>query len=207
MSENARLKLFDAICDLVLERGYGGTSVDAICERANVSKGSFFHHFPSKEAAACETLDHWMTAMVERARASGFMEQASAVDRLLTYLNLMASLLESPTSPKGCLLGTLALELSDTHPQVRERAAHYFEQWSGMLESLIADALAANDGCPKPRALADYFIASLEGSILLARTRQEPSLVRKSVHHFRDYVLGMIPGAGPSELSVEREDS
>jgi AcrR family transcriptional regulator len=43
-------KLLDATTRTLIERGYSGASVQAICERAEVSQGGLFRHFPTREA-------------------------------------------------------------------------------------------------------------------------------------------------------------
>ncbi|MCC9603677.1 TetR/AcrR family transcriptional regulator [Stieleria sp. JC731] len=181
-----------AVRDLILERGYGGTSVDAICTRAEVSKGSFFHHFKSKEDAACATLDEWMNMMRDRSIKSGYMDQPTAKQKLVGYLNFFATVVESSDSPNGCFLGVLALELSDTHPQVRERAAAYFDAWNESIATLINDAFV-NTNATHAKSLADLCIASLEGALLLAKARKDPSIVRDCVHHTRDYIVSLLP--------------
>ena len=44
-----RERILDAAQGLVLERGFAGTSIDAVLDEASVTKGAFFHHFPSKD--------------------------------------------------------------------------------------------------------------------------------------------------------------
>ena len=54
---DAKEKLMSAARDLIWERSYGATSVDEICAKADVRKGSFYHFFKSKsdlEIAALE---------------------------------------------------------------------------------------------------------------------------------------------------------
>ncbi|OYP38847.1 TetR/AcrR family transcriptional regulator [Rhodopirellula sp. MGV] len=194
MVESARENLISAVCQLILERGYGGTSVGAICDRASVSKGSFFHHFQSKQDAACSSLDHWMTAVQERARQSGFADQPDPRERLMTYLDFMAALPDSGGAPHGCLLGALALELSETHPDVRDKASGYFQVWSDGVSRLIGDAMPDRDDT-FVSSLANHFIASLEGAILLAKARRDPSLIPQCVNHFRGYVESLMQPA------------
>lgn len=47
--ERVRRQLYRAALELFPERGYDGTSVQEICDRADVAKGTFFNYFPSKE--------------------------------------------------------------------------------------------------------------------------------------------------------------
>ena len=191
MAENAREKLIAAIRDLILQRGYGGTSVDAICESAGVSKGSFFHHFRSKEDAANAALDDWVEMMSNASRRSGYEEEPDPLKRVLLYLDWAAGAADVSEGPKGCLLGTLALELSDTHPDVRQKAAAHFERWASGIAALIQAALGDDDPT-RAHGLANHFIASIEGSLLLAKAKQDPSIVRANVDHFRRYLQQLV---------------
>jgi len=55
----SRQKFIDAATALIREKGYAGTSVDDICARAGLRKGSFFHHFKSKEELLLAAIEHW----------------------------------------------------------------------------------------------------------------------------------------------------
>src|SRR6185436_12318602 len=47
-TSDAKDKLLRVAFELIWGNSYGGVSVDQICERARVNKGSFYHFFPSK---------------------------------------------------------------------------------------------------------------------------------------------------------------
>src|SRR5215471_5713204 len=58
-SGGARSKLLEAATSIVRKKGYAATSVDELCASAGVTKGAFFHHFPSKDSLAVAALHHW----------------------------------------------------------------------------------------------------------------------------------------------------
>jgi DNA-binding transcriptional regulator YbjK len=61
----SRKKLLDAALYVIRAKGYEATTVDDICAAAELSKGSFFHHFKSKEDLALAAAEHfqpWPTA-------------------------------------------------------------------------------------------------------------------------------------------------
>ena len=61
-----RSQLLDAAQVCFAEKGYDATGVADICRRAGVSKGAFYHHFPSKQALFLELLNHWLAALDAR---------------------------------------------------------------------------------------------------------------------------------------------
>jgi len=61
--EETRSHLLQAAEDCFAQSGYDGTSVAEICRGAGVSKGAFYHHFPSKQDIFLELLDRWMAAL------------------------------------------------------------------------------------------------------------------------------------------------
>ena len=60
-TSDARERLMEAVIELIWAGSYGSTSVDHICERAGVKKGSFYHFFESKTDLALAGLEHGWT--------------------------------------------------------------------------------------------------------------------------------------------------
>ena len=57
--QSARERLLLAAFGLIRSKGFNATSVDDLCAAAGVTKGAFFHHFPSKEALGAAAATHW----------------------------------------------------------------------------------------------------------------------------------------------------
>jgi len=64
--DGTRQRLLEAAADCFSASGYDATGVSEICHRAGVSKGGFYHHFPSKQAIFLELLEEWLGALEER---------------------------------------------------------------------------------------------------------------------------------------------
>jgi len=64
--EETRARILEAAVAGFAEQGYGRTGVAEICHRAQVSKGAFYHHFPSKQALFLELLERWLSALDEQ---------------------------------------------------------------------------------------------------------------------------------------------
>jgi AcrR family transcriptional regulator len=61
--EETHNRILSAATDLFSKSGYDATGVAEICHAAGVSKGAFYHHFPSKQAVFMELLNSYMNSI------------------------------------------------------------------------------------------------------------------------------------------------
>ncbi len=88
-SEETRARIRNAALELFSQSGYEATGVAEICQAANVSKGAFYHHFPSKQAIFLDLLHQWLTALDAQLEAA--QSQMPYVPQALMH---MASLMQ-----------------------------------------------------------------------------------------------------------------
>jgi AcrR family transcriptional regulator len=67
--EETRLRLLEVAQERFTQQGYDATGVAEICRQARVSKGAFYHHFPSKQALFLALLDRWLDKLDEQLAA------------------------------------------------------------------------------------------------------------------------------------------
>ncbi|MCS7178730.1 MAG: TetR/AcrR family transcriptional regulator [Anaerolineae bacterium] len=65
-AEETRERILAAAEECFARQGYEATGVAAICQRAGVSKGAFFHHFPTKQAVFLALLERWLTGLEQQ---------------------------------------------------------------------------------------------------------------------------------------------
>ena len=115
----SKTRLLDTALHLIRAKGYAATAVDDICHEAGVTKGSFFHHFKSKDDLALAAVAHWRTMTEAFFAAAPYHQASDPLDRLLGYLDLRAAILTGELADYTCLLGTLVQETYATHPEIR----------------------------------------------------------------------------------------
>lgn len=192
----AKEKLLEQAQELMLAKGFAATTVDEICQAAGLTKGSFFHYFRSKENLAKEVLDRFCQSQMERLGRSSLLKRSDPLERLYGWVDAVIEVSKSPTARKGCLLGNFAQELSDTHPKLRSQCAQRFSEWSNQLKKELDEARAKH--LPGTRldtqGLAEHLIAVLEGSLILAKAKQDMRVVEKNLLHFKRYLKALFGG-------------
>jgi TetR/AcrR family transcriptional repressor of nem operon len=190
-------KLVAAAYRLMQTKGFVATGVEDVCAAAGVTKGAFFHYFPSKEALGLAVVEERVREYTCAFETAPFMKETDPLKRLHGYLDTVCALNHDATRPTGCLVGMFAQELAETHPEVRALCAQSFESLRRFLEGLIEEARAAY--APRAaidvRSVADHFIAILQGALILARVRQDRRVIETQVEHFRAY-LDALFGVG-----------
>lgn len=183
-----RTKLIDAMRTLTLEKGYPATTVDEVCAEAQVSKGSFYHHFATKDDIGHAALDAYFDELVAALRDGTYQSAADPITRLRRFLEHAAIVCSGPLLTSGCMLGSFSLDLAESHPEVRAKLADQFEMLAAFVGDLLDDAAtAAGVDLPVER-LAQQFLAVIEGSIVLAKAHADPTILGSGVALFADHI-------------------
>lgn len=189
-SGGARGKLLEAAFSIIRQKGYAATTVDDLCARAGVTKGAFFHHFPSKDSLAVAAVNQW-TLMTEAhfaaARYHGFDDP---LDRVLGYLDFRKAMLGGEVAEFTCLAGTMVQETYGTHPDIRMACDQCIGSHAAKVEADIAAAMKRYRirAVWTAASLALHMQAVLQGAFILAKTKGTAASVEASIDHLRRYV-------------------
>ncbi|TDC65948.1 TetR/AcrR family transcriptional regulator [Micromonospora sp. KC207] len=173
-TSTARDRLLDTACELMHTRGYTAIGVAEICLRADVRKGSFYHFFESKQALTVEVIDtHWQAQRAAwRERLTGPGPALERLQRLIAWLvGTQREARQTTGRVDGCLLGNLALELSNQETVVQQRLIAAFDEQAELIHTALTDG--TQDGSIAPgyadRATARAVVSQIEGAVLLAK--------------------------------------
>src|SRR5262249_13378324 len=166
------------------------TSVDEICEAAGLTKGSFFHYFQGKEHLGRSVAERFYASMRRLFQSAPFHRKKDPLDRVFGRVDFLIELSRSPQGGKGCLLGTCVQELSATHPTIRAVCASCFDDAARSFKQDLEEAKAKYT--PRARwsaqSLAEHLTAVAQGAIILAKAKQDPTVMEESLTHFREYL-------------------
>jgi TetR/AcrR family transcriptional regulator, transcriptional repressor for nem operon len=198
---DAKVRLMDAVRDLIWTGSYGSTTIDQICEKAGVKKGSFYYFFDSKADVAEAALG----AEWERRRPeldSIFSPTVPPLERLERYCEhnyrFQAEILKKCGCVLGCPLFALGAEVSTQEDKLQQKIQSILNQKRKYLESAIRDAQA--DGLvqvPDPAQRARVLFAYYQGLATQAR-------IENKLDGLRDAIAGTYDLLGVAQPETVR---
>jgi TetR/AcrR family transcriptional repressor of nem operon len=182
----SKTKFLDAALGVIRAKGYSATRIEDICEAAGLTKGSFFHHFKSKEDLALAAADHF-AATADRIFAA-------APYRVLGYVDFRAAILQGDLPDFTCLLGTMVQEVYDTHPAIRAACERHITAHVAGVARDIAEAQRryAPDATWTAESLALFTQAVIQGAFVLAKARHGPEIAADALRHLRLYLASLF---------------
>jgi len=201
----ARTRLLDAGLHLIRAKGFGATTVDDVCRAAGVTKGSFFHHFASKEEFGVAATERFTSMADGLFDAAPFRSENDPRARVLGYLALRRDLLDGDLPAFTCLLGTTVQETYGTSPALRAACRRgILEHATGVARDIEEAKLRyAPDAEWSSESLGKFTQAVLQGAFVLAKAEGGPTVARECVDHLIRYVESLLGSPGVAERTTQ----
>ena len=196
---DSKTKLLQAALQVIRTKGYASATVDDICEAAGLSKGSFFHHFDSKEELAVAAAEHFAAMANGLFAAAPYQEPTDPLERLLGYVDFRAAIMRGDLPDFTCLLGTMVQETYDTHPAIREACDKHISAHAQSVATDIAEAKRrhAPHAPWSPESLGLFTQAVIQGAFILAKAKHGPEVAVECLTHLRRYLETQFIPAKP----------
>jgi AcrR family transcriptional regulator len=188
MAETTKDRLAETAMRLFSEKGYESTSVADILKAAGANSGSLYHFFPTKQDLLLEVLRRYHGGIGQMLLEPAWAGIADPIERVFALLAAYRRLLQSSECTYGCPIGSLALELHEPDPPVRELLAANFGAWAGAVERCYADAGERLPADIDRRGLAVFTLTIMEGAVMQSRTYRTLNAFDQSIAMLRDYV-------------------
>lgn len=158
---------------------------------AGTTKGSFFHHFASKEALAVAAAEQWTARAAPLFAHPSIVGHDDPLDRLLAHVTLRMVMMEGQAEDFTCFVGTMVQERFASSPAIRAACG---DSIAAYCTALIPDIQAAIDdhriaGRVTAASLAWHIQSVLQGAFVIAKAAGDPAMARDSVAHLTRYIL------------------
>ncbi|HVC11364.1 MAG TPA: TetR family transcriptional regulator C-terminal domain-containing protein [Burkholderiales bacterium] len=185
MATDTHQQLLEQGVAMLLRQGYNNLGIQALLEATQVPKGSFYHHFKSKEDYGLQVIDLYMTHV--HAGLDQFLG-----DRKVPPLKRIRNFFEA-TSEKyreegylGCLLGGLGQELSGVSEAFRRKVEQCFSEIARRIAGCLDEAVARGDlrKGTDTRKMGELLVNCWEGAALRTRLRRDPAPLREMLDFY-----------------------
>ena len=195
----SKTALLDAAMSVIRAKGYTATRIEDVCEAATLTKGSFFHHFKSKEELALAAATRWSTVTSDLFASATYHTLRDPVDRLLGYIDLRQALLNGTLPEVTCLAGTVIQEVYQTHPVIRDAFGESIQNHAATLERDFAEALRTHcvEAPCSANSLALHTQAVIQGAFILAKATGDLRIASESLDHLRRYIQLLFAESKP----------
>ena len=185
-SNDTRTHIIHTGADLIGQKGFGATGINAVLTAAGVPKGSFYHYFSSKHdfgLAVIDTFAEEYDAKLERILND---TSRTCVDRLRAYFDTGFETMTSCEYTRGCLIGNLGPELSGQNEAFRQRLNTVFAGWEKRFEQCLRDAQQSGDidAGIDPADAASFLLSGWEGAILRSKVLKSVEPMERFVRVF-----------------------
>jgi len=187
LATSTRDRLIVTAMKLFWEKGYGSTSVADVLQAARVNSGSLYHFFPGKQDLLLAVLEAYRGGIDEMLLAPAWEGVDDPLERVFALLDRYRRGIVQTECVYACLIGSLALEIHEPDPAVREALAANFTAWTDAVEKCL---VAAGPRLPRSldrRELARFVLTVMEGGVMQARTHRDVMYFDSSIRQLHAY--------------------
>ena len=185
MNKDTRTRIVQAAMELFWLKGYGSTSIADILSRSQVNSGSLYYFFPGKQDVLIAVLETYRDGIGPMLLQPAWSGVDDPVERVFALLASYRRALIDTDCTYGCPIGSLALELHEPDPPVRELLAANFTAWVTAVEDCVRMAADRFPADTDFRALAELALNVMEGGVMQARTFRDIAHFDRAVAQLR----------------------
>jgi len=195
--EKTRQRIIVQAAPLFNQGGMAGCSMQQILDATGLEKGGLYRHFSSKQELAAQCLKYSL-ALAFQVRSGDADHVPNAIDKLHYLVDRFVS---APSPLKGgCPLMNAAVDSDDGDPQLRRLSQGALRKWKSRLLKILQDGIEREEvvSGTDPLRVANTFIATLEGSLLISRIERSPNALEDARLHLHTVLDGLVPTSSPS---------
>jgi AcrR family transcriptional regulator len=160
--------------DVIRRQGYYNTSMENLAEACGLKKGSFYHHFESKEALMKEILEGIRHYLQTNVFSIAFEENGTEAERLSKLLLMLKIALLSREG--GCFLGNTTLETAPHVPEFADVLRAIFSDWTAALQHLYSARYAPEAAL----SVARQTMMEFEGAVMMSNLYKDESILKQA---------------------------
>ena len=191
MVKDTRQRIVEAAMELFWLKGFGSTSIADILSRSQVNSGSLYYFFPGKQDVLIAVLEAYRDGIRPMLLEPAWAGVDDPIERVFALLARYRTALVDTDCTYGCPIGSLALELHEPDPPVRELMAANFRGWVEGVEACLQQARDRFPAATDLRALAELALNVMEGGVMQSRTFRDIGPFDRAVGQLREHFAAL----------------
>ncbi|MDZ7663064.1 TetR/AcrR family transcriptional regulator [Thiohalophilus sp.] len=185
MATETKQLLLEQGMAMLLRHGYHDLGITAVLEATGIPKGSFYHHFKSKEDFGLQAIDRYMEEVHAGLDYSLGDKSLAPLQRVRRFFELSEEKYRTQ-GYLGCLLGGLGQELSGVSEVFRQKVEQCFFEIAQRIAISLEEAIERGDLAENtdPQKLAELLVNCWEGAALRTRLRRDPAPLREMLDFY-----------------------
>lgn len=180
-TSDKKQRLVKAAKDLIHKQGYSQTSLADIADDSGVPLGNVYYYFRTKVDIASAVIAEHQSSV--KGLLSGIDDaESNPRQRLYAYIDFIISMKETAAS-YGCPIGSLCQELDKDRSSLSEQVDSVVQtqlDWTSIQFKHM--------GVDKPVELAQFMIATMHGTSLLANSLNDADVVETQLNRLKDWI-------------------
>lgn len=182
IKKSSRDQLIKTALELIWQSSYGAVSVDEICQKADVRKGSFYHHFESKAALAVSAIEAYQQEN-QHSWDELKKDQVNLSDRLNNFFDSLIEKHKAHQKMYGCVVGCLysaiGAETANNEELIRVKSAETIINYVNNFETVLGD-----------RTTAQQLVSFIMGLLTQARILNDPNVLDVQLKQGAEKIIG-----------------
>lgn len=173
MAKTTQAKIIDKAEKLLWVKGYEATSLNDVVGKAGVSKGAFFHYYPSKQSISRDVINKYVREQLTAPLDKQLSEADSMKSALFNWVSEFFERFKGQNFKGGCLLGNMALELSDQDDAVRETIKQHFLDLENTITSHLKYVEDEGRMAMEPRQFTRLLLSAMQGATMMSKVHKD----------------------------------
>lgn len=200
--QERREKILQVAEGIILQQGFSATSIEDILEKAHITKGGFFYHFPGKVELARALVERYLEEddkFFDHLASRAVELSEDPLQQMLLFLNLLAESMENLEEVHpGCLIASFTYESQQIDDTVKALILEGLLRWRAFFRKLlekIVEAYPPQQGVNLDE-MADLLTSVIEGGIIISRVLNDKIALSQQIRQYRLYVKLLFEPVG-----------
>jgi TetR/AcrR family transcriptional repressor of nem operon len=190
-NRDTRVALIEAGIKIMFEKGFSNTGIQEVLVLAGIPKGSFYHHFTSKEEFGLEIINHFDRHYSARLFNILNKSAISPLERLRSFCESGKEDFARQNCRGGCLIGNLSQEMSDQNETLRLALCSVLSGWQKIIANCIKEGQRTGEisNSLSAQRLAELFLSGWSAAVARSKMIKNTEPIDAFMEMMFEFVL------------------